>query len=200
MKVKYFATKDDWLEGRKGKITGSVLKDIVVKRGSGEKIGFYQIIADRISQKTDEDPMERGSRLEPEAIDVFSSKIGKDIDTSLVIWERDDNPSIAISPDGFMGETEAVEVKCLSGAKHIESYLTNKIPEEYHYQVLQYFIVNEKLETLYFVLYNPEMPEKIQMHYFIISRKDVQDQVDTYTAYQKEKLATIDEIINTLTF
>jgi putative phage-type endonuclease len=200
MKVKYFATKDDWLEGRKGKITGSVLKDIVVKRGSGEKVGFYQIIADRISQKTDEDPMERGSRLEPEAIDVFSSKIGKDIDTSLVIWERDDNPSIAISPDGFMGETEAVEVKCLSGAKHIESYLTNKIPEEYHYQVLQYFIVNEKLETLYFVLYNPEMPEKIQMHYFIISRKDVQDQVDTYTAYQKEKLATIDEIINTLTF
>ncbi len=200
MKVKYFATKDDWFEGRKGKITGSVLKDIVVKRGSGEKIGFYQIIADRISQKTDEDPMERGSRLEPEAIDVFSSKIGKDIDTSLVIWERDDNPSIAISPDGFMGETEAVEVKCLSGAKHIESYLTNKIPEEYHYQVLQYFIVNEKLETLYFVLYNPEMPEKIQMHYFIISRKDVQDQVDTYTAYQKEKLATIDEIINTLTF
>lgn len=200
MKVKYFATKDDWLDGRKGKITGSVLKDIVVKRGSGEKVGFYQIIADRISQKTDEDPMERGSRLEPEAIDVFSSKIGKDIDTSLVIWERDDNPSIAISPDGFMGETEAVEVKCLSGAKHIESYLTNKIPEEYHYQVLQYFIVNEKLETLYFVLYNPEMPEKIQMHYFIISRKDVQDQVDTYTAYQKEKLATIDEIINTLTF
>lgn len=200
MKVKYFGTKEEWLEARRGKITGSTLKDIVVKRGTEEKVAFYQIIADTISQKSEEDPLERGVRLEPEAVELFSSKIGKEIDTSLVLWQRDDNPLIAISPDGFIGDTEAVEVKCLSGARHIESYLTNKIPDEYHYQVLQYFIVNEKLQTLYFVLYNPDMPEKIRLHYFTVNREDIQTEVETYTTYQKEKLAKIQEIINQLTF
>ena len=40
MIVKKFETKDEWMEARKGKITGSRLKDIVVKRGIDEKIGF----------------------------------------------------------------------------------------------------------------------------------------------------------------
>jgi putative phage-type endonuclease len=197
---KQFETKEEWLEARKGKITGSRLNGLVVKRGTGEKIAYYELIAERIAQSPDEEnPMDRGNRLEEEAITLFSEKTGKKINTSLVLWEREDNPSIAISPDGYM-ENEAVEVKCLSSAKHIEAYLTKKIPDEYEYQVLQYFIVNDKLETLYFVMYDPRMPEHLKLHYFIVTREEKKDDIETYKTYQEEKLAKIDEIINQLTF
>jgi len=201
MKVFSYETKEAWLEGRKGKITGSRLKDIVVKRGTGEKIGYYEMIAERIAQPADdENPMDRGTRLEDEAIQMFKDKTGLEVDTSLVIWQRDDNANIAISPDGFIDEENAVEVKCLSSAKHIEAYLTKQIPSDYEYQVLQYFIVNDNLQKLYFVMYDPRMPEHLQLHYFEVERETLQDDIETYKQYQIEKLAKIDEIINQLTF
>jgi putative phage-type endonuclease len=201
MITKQFETREEWLEERKGKITGSRLNNLVVKRGTGEKIGFYEIIAERIAQESDgEDAMERGNRLEEEAIEIFSKVTGKKVDTSLVLWEREDNKSIAISPDGFIGETEAVEVKCLSSARHIEAYLTKEIPSEYEFQVLQYFIVNETLKTLWFVMYDARMPEKLQMHYFEVKREDKEEDIEKYLNYQKEKLETIERIITELTF
>lgn len=199
MKTKTFENKEDWFDARKGKITGSRLKDIIVKRGTGEKIGYYEIIAERIAQNPDgENPMDRGTRLEEEAIELFAEKTGKKVNTDLVIWERDDNASIAISPDGFINDKEAVEVKCLSSARHIEAYLTQKVPDEYEYQVLQYFIVNEKLEKLYFVFYDNRMPEKLQMFYLEIERN--QEEVETYLELQKQKIEQIEEIITKLTF
>src|SRR3990167_8661877 len=146
MKTLLFQNKEDWLEARKGRITGSRLKDIIVKRGTEPKIGFYELIAERLAISPDgENAMDRGVRLEEEAIGRFAEETKKKIDTSLVIWTREDNENIAISPDGFVGEKEAVEAKCLSSAEHIETYLTRKVPSEYEMQAIQYFIVNEKL-------------------------------------------------------
>jgi len=199
MITKKYETKEDWLDGRLGKITGSRLKDIVVKRGTDEKIGFYEIIAEKIAEPADEEnAMQRGVRLEVEAIQMFIEKTGKEVDTSLVIWQREDNENIAISPDGFIGEKEAVEVKCLSSAKHIEAYITEQIPSDYEYQALQYFIVNDTLETLYFVFYDPRMPEKLQLFFLEIKRDE--EKVQEYLQYQKDKLEKIENIITELTF
>ena len=49
-------------------------------------------------------------------------------------------------------------------------------------------------------MYDPRMPDKVKLHYFTITRESVQEQVEIYTEYQKQKLAQIDEIINQLTF
>ena len=120
-----FETKEEWMLARKGKITGSRLKDIIVKRGTGQKLGFYELIAERLAVAPDtESPMERGTRLEPEAIERFEKETGKKVDASLVIWSREDNENIALSPDGSIGETEAVECKCLSSSRHLEAWLT----------------------------------------------------------------------------
>lgn len=201
MIVKKFETKDEWMEARKGKITGSRLKDIVVKRGIDEKIGFYEIIAERIAQPADEEnAMERGIRLEEEAISVFQKQTNFKVDTSLIIWENEKNKNIAISPDGVISEIEAVEVKCLSSAKHIEAIITKQIPSEYDFQKLQYFIVNDKLEKLYFIMYDPRMPDNLKLHYFIVNRVDIEEDIKTYKKYQEEKLEKIEDIINQLTF
>ena len=198
MKSSYFTNEQDWLTARLGKITGSRLKDIVVKRGTGKKVGFYELIAERIGIKGDgENPMDRGHRLEEEAIERFEAVTGKKVDHSLMIWSRDDNENIAISPDGAIGETEAVEVKCLSSARHIEAVLNNEVPNEYHYQVVQYFAVNEDLQILYFVLYDPRLKVK-DFHVIEIKRMSVATDVEEMLTYQRDTLREVEEIANSL--
>jgi len=115
-----------------------------------------------------------------------------------VLWVREDDGNIAISPDGFIGKTEAVEVKCLNSASHIEAFLTQKTPKEYEHQVLQYFIVNDKLKTLYFIFYNPRMQK--DFFYLTIQRKDIQKDIDEYLEIEKEVLKQFTEIEKQFTF
>jgi len=203
MQIKKFDNRDEWLEARRGKITGSRLKDIVVKRGTGKKIGFYELIAERLGIPADgENPMDRGTRLEEEAMAEFVKQTKKKVNTDLVIWNREDNENIAISPDGYIGKETpeaGIEVKCLSSARHIEALLTQKVPDEYEYQVLQYFIVNDSLKTLYFIFYDPRLLAK-PFFFLTINRESVQEDVEMYLDYQKKTLEEVDEIVNTLTF
>lgn len=190
------------MAARRCKITGSRLKDIVVKRGTEKKIGFYELVAERLGiPADDENAMLRGTRLEEEAIAEFEKETGKKVDTSLYLWMRDDNDNIAISPDGVVEETheeEAVECKCLGSAKHIEAFLTGKIPKEYEEQKIQYFAVNDKLTTLYWVFYDPRLVAKT-FFYFTIKRSDVQEEVEYLLDYQRTTLAEVDAIVNNLT-
>jgi putative phage-type endonuclease len=200
MKTTNYENEQDWLEARKCKITGSRLKDIITLRGTGKKIGFYELIAERLAlPATEENPMDRGHRLEEEAIEKFESETKKVVDKSLVIWQRDDKENIAISPDGFIGDTEAVEVKCLASSRHIEAYLNNKVPNEYEYQVLQYFIVNDNLKKLYFVFYDPRL-SVASFFYLEITRESLEQDIGNYLEYQKNVLEEVNEIVNKLTF
>lgn len=213
MKTLTFENRDEWLSARRGRITGTRLKDIIVKRGTEKKIGFFEILAERLStdpygEAIAETPMERGTRLEPEAIGKFEEDKSVEVDKSLVMWVRDENESVAISPDGFIGETIAVESKCLSSARHIEAYVKKLIwgrsdweavPDDYKEQDIQYFIVNDKLETLYMVFYDPRVTAK---EYFCltIKREDVQEEIEKYLEQEIKTILELDEIVNKITF
>ncbi len=202
MKIKKFEDQFAWMQARRTKITGSRLKEIVVLRGDGKKKGFYELIAERIAipRKDGEKPMERGHELEAEAIALCEEELGKTFNKDLVIWERDDNESIAISPDAYSEDlTEAVEVKCLNSADHIKAYLENEYPKDYSFQVLQYFIVNTELKTLHFVMYDPSLTVK-QYIRFEIKREDIQEDIDKYLEYQRKTLEEVSEIVRELSF
>lgn len=193
---------EEWLEWRRGKITGSRLNDIIVKRGTGRKLGFYEVLAERLSIVTDsdnEDAMERGHELEERALDAFAETTGKQVIKDCGVWVSDENEHVAISPDGEISETEAVEVKCLSSARHLQAYFEKEIPSEYEAQAMQYFIVNEKLEQLYFVFFDPRIPAK-PMHYITIDRSEWTDTIETYKAYEQEALQDIAQKVAELTF
>ena len=93
--------------------------------------------------------------------------------------------------DGITGETEAVETKCLSAAHHIEAYITKAIPEEYHYQMLQYFIVNDKLQQLHFCFFDPRIPTR-EFFYLTINRADVEVEARANLAQEITQLAEVD--------
>jgi hypothetical protein len=209
MKSLNFDNRDEWLFARRGKITGSRLKDLIVKRGDGKKIGFFEVIAERLSTDPEglalnETPMERGTRLEPEAMARFEEDSKLEVDKSLVLWVREENEGIALSPDGFIGDKVAVECKCLSSARHIEAYIkkfiwklsdVDSIPAEYYEQVVQYFVVNDKLKTLHMVYYDPRVVCK-DYFYLTIKRKDVEEDAKKYLEYEIQTIKELDEIVN----
>lgn len=193
---------DEWFEFRKKKISGTRLSEIYSKT-KVRKIGFYKIIAEFLGLDPDDEiPSERGLRLEQEAIDNFEDVMGLKV-ARVGVCISDDNPAIINSPDGLIKVGKkykaAVEVKCLSSARHLQMVIENEIPKEFESQVMQYFIVNPDLETLYFVSYDPRVIS-IPMHIIEVSRKDLGDKPKQFFDFQVEQLNEINEIVERLSF
>ena len=172
IKVHKFSDKDSWLDYRSGRITGTKAGSLLSKRDKKPLKGYYALLAERIAiPASDEFAMDRGIRLEQEALERFEKETGKKVNKDLVLICRDDNENICYSPDGFMGKTADVEVKCLNSAAHIEAWLTKAIPKEHEDQIIQGFVVNDSLKTRYMVFYDPRMP-RIDFFYLEIKRKE----------------------------
>ena len=92
-----------------------------------------------------------------------------------------------------------VEAKCLSSASHIEAYITQKVPSEYVEQTIQPFIVNDSLQTLYMVFYDPRIPAK-DFFFLTIKREDYETEIVEYLKYQQEELKLVDDWVLKLTF
>jgi hypothetical protein len=194
---------DEWFDFRRGKISGSKLKDLCSKRG-GRKKGFYQLIADRLEEAADyEDPRERGHRLEDEGLAEFEKKYGLEVNKDCGIWQSDLNPNLIVSPDGGIeidGEyVAAVEMKCLGGANHVQAVIENKIPDDYWEQAIQYFVINEKLETLYFTFYHPLIPS-VKLHVIELKRADMEEYAKEMETFELKQLEEIEKIVAELAF
>lgn len=189
---------EEWLHLRKGKITGTTLKAIMGTPKARQE-AIYEVIAQRLTVGVEteyESDIDRGNRLEPEAIAMFELYSGKKV-SQIGFRESDDSEFIANSPDGGVEETqntEDVEVKCPAGKNYVKAWLTNKVPEEYHWQVVQYFIVNEKLETLHFVLYNPTIAMH-PLHVIEVKREDIKDSIEDAKIEQVAFLNEVDDIL-----
>lgn len=193
---------DEWREYRKGKISGTMLSQLYSKRG-GRKIGFYELIAQRLAiEPDDENRMDRGLRLEEHVVDMFEKSMDKKVER-VGICVHDKYPNIINSPDGLIKNkgkyTEAIEIKCLSSARHLQAVVEDKVPDEFEAQMLQYFIVNPDLEKLYFVFYDDRIatcPFKV----IIITREQLADLPEKYLQFQLKQLKEVDEIVERLAF
>lgn len=199
MKVIKFETQEEWMQARVGKITGTRLKDIINLRGTGKKKAFWEMIAERVAVPQDgENPMDRGLRLEDEALDRFEKETGKKVKRELTLCVSKEDENIAYSSDGIISPTEDVEVKCLNSASHIEALVTKEIPSEYDFQILQGFIVNPKLKKRHFVMYDP----RVEAHpyiCFVVNRKDKEADIEFYKTEQLKIIEEIEKITLELT-
>lgn len=197
----------EWEEFRRGKITGSKLGNIVPRTDSGKrKDGFYQLVADQIAITPDgEPPIDRGHRLEEEAIEQFENLTGKKTVKNSVIWVSDENENMMVSPDAYIKPekgkkvTEAVEIKCLASHKHIRAIDEDKYPDEYREQIYQYFIINTDLEILYFVMYDDRVPSR-PIHVIEVYRDVVEPKLQHYIDYQKQVLDDVSKLVELLAF
>lgn len=189
----------EWDQIRAGKITGTKLKGLL---GRTSQEWIYRIAAENITGgETGENAMQRGVRLESEALEFFKSVTGHDVRE--VGFIESSNPGIGMSPDGVIygfGDdkdkvVQAVEIKCLAGWKHLKAFVEASPPKEYEAQILQYFICNEDLQVLHFVLYHDLFPIKSQMVHLVIHRSDVMDKITNALGVQKEALKEVFRLI-----
>ena len=181
-----------------------------LKLESEPKKHFYEIVADRVARpvtpndyedRLNGEPftmMARGHILEPEAIAAFEEKTGKKVDKDSVVWVSDYDENAYVSPDGAItgkdGKVrEACEVKCLSSAEVIKCFDEHCYPKEYEPQVLKYFMVNEDLETLHFIIFTDLIPG-LELQVFDINRNDVEERLAEARAFEKASLKRINEL------
>lgn len=111
-------------------------------------IEFWKFLAETMAeQPTHENPMERGHRLEPENILLTLQQLGyqrKDCITDCGIWESDEDPRIACSPDAYQASTKptwAIECKSLGSAYHLQTV----IPWMIHSQLIRQHTLPEDI-------------------------------------------------------
>ena len=164
-----------WFELRWGKITGTASKGLFVKSDT--------LLIDLIAQNTEDWEMEdtyasadmvRGTELEVYAREAISDELFISF-KEVGFLQNASIPILCISPDGLSeDETIGLEIKCPKAKKHTETILANEIPSDNIHQVLHYFTVNPKLETMYFVSYRPESKVK-QLWYKSLTRDSLID-------------------------
>lgn len=224
MKIIKLSQTDDreaWLQMRLGKITGSKSKQVKpLSRGSDRTPqGFWQILAEKLAVAPDgERDIDRGQRLEREALRILAERESLNIDSDPGMWVSDDHPDLAVSPDGAERSntpTWAVEAKCLSSANHLKYVIKDlrargdeyspihHVPDDaknaYREQVVQYFVVNESLQRLYFVLYDDRIAlDKYVHHTIVIERGQIEAEIATQKDTQLAVLQEISTLIGEL--
>lgn len=68
------------------------------------------------------------------------------------------------------------------------------IPEQYQSQVLQYFIVNPDLHTVYFTMLDDRMYGSLQHEVFAVDRQSVASEIEAQETKELQTLALIDEL------
>lgn len=161
--------------------------------------------ADRIPEGATYSAMLRGQILEEEARDLISEKLGKKIIPGRV-WQSEENEYMICSPDGEIVDdtgkvSEAVEIKCLDSWKVVKAYYEKHPPLDYEAQIIQYFLVNENLQKLYFCIYsdvftNPDLGLQI----FELKREDYREKIELTGRVQNATLGLVEREVQKLMF
>jgi hypothetical protein len=180
----------------------------ILSSDGAKKLEYYQVLADQVAIAPDDETfedgrsyygaMERGTGEEDDAAAAFTAYSGKEL-MVVACCVSDVDPRIINSPDRLVkpaeGDaiTEAVEIKHLSSAKHLMAFFERRIPDDYWTQNVQYFVVNEKLERLYWVFRDPRIP-MLPMFVLTVEREDLGHWPETMLKYQLRTLKELDDL------
>lgn len=150
-----------WLNLRLGKVTGTKLKNVF----KSDYLSFIdELIAEVVTEEAPEvfttPAMQRGVDLEPYIRKTFERVNGIEVE-EVGFCISEDKEYLGLSPDGFTKDRKtALEIKAPTTKTHIKYIRRGTIPSEYKYQVLNYFLVNQELEVLYFVSFDDRFKPK----------------------------------------
>jgi len=148
----------EWFALREGIPTASEFYKIITPRtgqlSAQADLYIGELIAEMIVKPDDVDShwMERGRRLEQEAIDWYSFHTDTDVQPGGIIFLND--KSAAVSPDSRIGSKGLLEVKCLKPSHHVNYLLQGHLPSEFRPQTHGALYISQR-EWLDFVLYCP---------------------------------------------
>jgi len=179
----------EWIEARRWVITGTRLK-AVMGTPTARKTLIYELIAEMVAPPKEgytSPAMERWHLCE----ELVKEKYPEIQNVGLI--KKDGCDWLGISCDGIHmvdGKVKrAIEVKSPEAKNFVKYAIEGGIPDEYFWQVIHYFIIIDELESLDFIVYNPEILDpKLRQIVTIVKREEkwVQEAI----TQAKEKIAS----------
>jgi len=173
---------EQWLIDRLCVITGTRLKAVMGTVKAQDTL-INELIAEHLTDRPKEMyksvTMQRGNDEEHFAIKQYEKQTGVKIE-SFGLCIHSEFEWLGLSPDGFTKNLlHGTEVKAPNTDTLVGYLRAGTIPKEYYWQVIQYFIVNEKLKTLDFLPYDPRVKlDKLQLVPISVTRKDLEDDIN----------------------
>ena len=194
---------DEWLAERCGKVTASRISDLMatVKSGGyGASRANYmaELVAERLSGTPSDhftnDAMRWGTEREPEARAVYEFMTNVSVETCGFI-HHPTIPDTGASPDGLVGDHGLVEIKAPNTATHIDTLLSERVPDKYVKQ-MQWQMVCAQRGWCDFVSFDPRLPGPMQLFVKRVSRDN--DLVEKMEAEVRKFLCELDQTVKHL--
>lgn len=170
----------EWLRLRVGKITGTRLKDLMAK----DNLGLIdEMIAENVSGLVENSfvspAMELGIIREPIARQLYEETSNNKV-SEIGFITSDKFDFVGCSPDGLIEENGVfiggLEIKCPGIKSHVKYLRQQQIPNEYKYQVYNYFLCADSIQWLDFVSYCPEFKNK-PLFIHRITRQEIEQEL-----------------------
>lgn len=195
----------DWFAARLGKVTASRVSDVIAKTKSGWSASranyMAQLVAERLTGQPQESysnaAMQWGIEQEPLARAAYEFRADATVTPAWFI----DHPKIAMSgasPDGLIGDTGLVEIKCPNTATHIETLIGKNTPDKYLAQ-MQWQMACTGAKWCDFVSFDPRLPESMRLFVSRVHRdderiKELEKEVLAFLAELDAKVKTLTEL------
>src|SRR5690606_12945331 len=161
--------RQEWHAARLGKLTASRFDDMMKHgRGKDDKFGVaclnyaYEKVAEILTSAphiVTSQAMEWGSDREAEACAKYEGETGYSVVPGSVVGFYPYGEYAGGSPDGLVGDDGIIEIKCpFNPANHVETLLSNKVPDKYIFQVQGNLMVTGR-KWCDLVSYDPRVQE-----------------------------------------
>lgn len=167
-----------WHAQRLGKVTASRVADLMArtKTGYGASRANYaaELLCERLTGERAESftsaAMAWGTDTEPQARAAYAFLTDADV-VEVGFIDHPSIPMFGASPDGLVGETGLVEIKCPNTATHIDTLLSEAVPGKYLTQ-MQVQMACTGRAWCDFVSFDPRLPADLQLWVKRVPRDD----------------------------
>ena len=163
----------EWLAERAGKVTASMISNVLMKP---ETAGFRdyqaQLVAEDLTGKPQGSDftsaaMQFGTETEPLARSAYEAETGFSVD-EVGFCQHPKIERAGASPDGLVGNSGLVEIKCPKVATHLAYLIADVVPAAYKNQMMWQMACTGR-DWCDFVSFRPDLPEHLQL--FIVRFK-----------------------------
>lgn len=194
----------EWFSQRAGKVTASKIVDVMAKTKTGYGATRANYLAEKVTERLTGLPygndftnaaMQWGTDTEPQARAMYELQTGE----SVCETGFHDHPAISnsgASPDGLVGDTGLVEIKCPNTKTHIETLRGGKIDRKYILQ-MHWQMACTGTQWCDFASFDPRLPLELQLY---VERVERDEELITEIEAEVSKFLTeVDEAVAELT-
>ena len=194
----------EWFAARLGKVTASKVADVIAKTKTGYSASrenyMAQLVCERMTGVQGESysnaAMQWGTDQEPLARAAYEAAQDVLVDeTGFVIHPR--ISEAGASPDGLVGASGLIEIKCPNTSTHIDTILSDTVPGKYFTQ-MQWQMACTERQWCDFVSFDPRMPEGLQLYIKRVEYRAeyvamLEDEVIAFLAELESKIFKLNE-------